>query len=104
MGAGGGQSKKFKSVSPHSFLYTTRANISHERIEQIRVCACSTPAYKGVAGVHEVCTLTQPRRTISCRIGMAQSKVKQTPLHFRLHFCLFLQSDGSLDMFAQEGV
>ena len=62
MSAGGGQSKKFKSISPHGFLYTTRANTSHEVAEQIRVCAGSTPAYKGVAGVHEVCALTQPRR------------------------------------------
>ena len=55
------QSKIVKSVSPHSFLYTTRANTSHEVAEQIRVCVGSTPAYKGVAGVYEVCTLTEPR-------------------------------------------
>ena len=60
--AGGGQSRKIKSVSPHGFLYTTRADTSHEVAEQIRVCVGSTPAYKGVAGVHEVCTLTEPRR------------------------------------------
>ncbi|MGM9663856.1 MAG: hypothetical protein ACI3XF_03345, partial [Eubacteriales bacterium] len=39
--------------------YTTRANTSHESAEQIRVCIGSTPAYKGVAGVYEVCALTE---------------------------------------------
>ena len=38
-----------------------RANTSHEVAEQIRVCAGSTPAYKGVAGVYEVCTLTEEK-------------------------------------------
>ena len=77
MSAGGGQSTKINSVSPHGFLYTTRANTSHERIEQIRVCAGSTPAYKGVAGVYEVCTLTEEKAG-TLPIGMAQSKVEQT--------------------------
>ena len=76
MSAGGGQSKIVKIISPHSFLYTTRANTSHERIEQIRVCAGSTPAYKGVAGVHEVCALTEPRRW--ARFGKAGKGTEQS--------------------------
>ena len=40
------------------FNYTTRANISHEKAEQIRARIVCTPAYKGVAGVGEVSTLT----------------------------------------------
>ena len=39
-----------------------------------------------------------------CRIGMAQSKVEQTPLHLNLYFWLYPRSDGLLDMFAPEGV
>ena len=78
MSAGGGQIKMFKFVSPHGFLYTTRANTSHERIEQIRVCVGSTPAYKGVAGVHEVCALTEEKACSLPYIGIAPSKVEQT--------------------------
>ena len=33
----------------HSFIYTTRANISHEKAEQIRARIVCTPAEKGVA-------------------------------------------------------
>ena len=109
--ADGGQSKKLKSVSPHGFLYTTRANTSHERIEQIRVCVGSTPAYKGVAGVYEVCALTEPRRR--ARFGKAGTpavsawhgaKSSRQPVHLSLYSRLYPRSDGSLDMFAQEGV
>ena len=38
-------------AAPHSFSYTTRANISYEKAEQIRARIACTPAYKGVAGV-----------------------------------------------------
>ena len=34
-----------------NFGYTTRANISHERAEQIRARIACTPAYKGAAGI-----------------------------------------------------
>ena len=37
----------------HSFIYTTRANISHEKAEQIRARIVCTPAYKGAAGVEK---------------------------------------------------
>ena len=37
---------------------TTRANISHEEVEQIRARIVRTPAYKCVAGVGEVCAST----------------------------------------------
>ena len=75
VGAGGGQSKKQSFVSLHSFTYTTRANISHERAEQIRVCVGSTPAYKGVAGVYEVCALTEQKAwTPAYRHGTEQSR------------------------------
>ena len=33
-------------AAPHSFIYTTRANISHERAEQIRARIVCTPAEK----------------------------------------------------------
>ena len=36
----------------------TRANISHEKAEQIRARIACTPAYKGVAGVDKVSALT----------------------------------------------
>ena len=42
----------------HNFSYTTRANISHEKTEQIRARIVSTPAEKGWAGVDGVCALT----------------------------------------------
>ena len=35
----------------HSFIYTTRANISHEKAEQIRARIVCTPAEKRGAGV-----------------------------------------------------
>ena len=38
--------------------YTTRANIAHEKAEQIRARIVCTPAYKGVAGVNLICALT----------------------------------------------
>jgi len=41
-----------------NFIYTTRANISHEKAEQIRARIVCTPAYIGVAGVNLVCALT----------------------------------------------
>ena len=34
-------------AAPHDFSYTTRANISHERAEQIRARIVCTPAEKG---------------------------------------------------------
>ena len=39
----------------HNFSYTTRANISHEKAEQIRARIVCTPAEKCVAGVNLVC-------------------------------------------------
>ena len=39
-----------------------------------------------------------------CRIGMAQSKAEQTTCAFEPVLFPLSQSDGSLDMFAQEGV
>ena len=36
-------------TAPHGFLYTTRANISHEKAEQIRARIVCTPAEKWVA-------------------------------------------------------
>ena len=38
--------------------YTTRANIAHEKAEQIRARIVCTPAYIGVAGVGKVSALT----------------------------------------------
>ena len=45
-------------AAPNGFIYTTRANISHEKAEQIRARIACTPAYKGVAGVGLVPALT----------------------------------------------
>jgi hypothetical protein len=36
-------------AAPHDFSYTTRANISHEKAEQIRARIVCTPAEKWVA-------------------------------------------------------
>ena len=55
-------------TAPRNFSYTTRANIAHERAEQIRARIVCTPAYIGVAGVDRVCALT----------GLS----KQTPSHY----------------------
>ena len=43
----------------HSFSYTTRANISHEKTEQIRARIVCTPAKKRWAGVDKVNALTE---------------------------------------------
>ena len=45
-------------AAPHDFCYTTRANISHEKAEQIRARIVCTPAEKRGAGVNLVCALT----------------------------------------------
>ena len=42
----------------HGFVYTTRANTSHEKAEQIRARIVCTPAEKRGAGVNLVCALT----------------------------------------------
>ena len=41
------------------FNYTTRANIAHEKAEQIRARIACTPAYIGAAGVGLVCAWTE---------------------------------------------
>ena len=43
----------------YGFSYTTRANIAHERAEQIRARITCTPAYIGAAGVGLVPALTK---------------------------------------------
>ena len=45
-------------TAPHDFSHTTRANISHEKAEQIRARIVCTPAEKRLAGVNLVCALT----------------------------------------------
>ena len=45
----------------HNFNYTTRANISHEKAEQIRARIACTPAEKRGAGVGLIPTLTKAR-------------------------------------------
>ena len=42
----------------HSFIHTTRANISHEKAEQIRARIVCTPAEKRGAGVNLASALT----------------------------------------------
>ena len=46
-------------ATPHGFSYTTRANISHEKAEQIRARIVCTPAEKRGAGVDKVSALTE---------------------------------------------
>ena len=96
--------QKQSFVSSHGFIYTTRANTSHEVAEQIRVCAGSTPAYKDAAGVYEVCALTAGKAWTSAASAWHKAKSSRQPVHLSLYFRLSLRSDGSLDMFAQEGI
>ena len=44
---------------PHDFSHTTRANITHEKAEQIRARIAYTPAEKRGAGVDKVSALTE---------------------------------------------
>ena len=46
-------------IAPRNLNYTTRANISHEKAEQIRARIVCTPAEKRWAGVNGVSTLTE---------------------------------------------
>ena len=48
-------------TAPHDFSHTTRANISHEKAEQIRARIVCTPAEKRWAGVNPVHALTEAR-------------------------------------------
>ena len=43
----GGKAKVGSFAAPHSFSYTTRANIAREKAEQIRARIVCTPAYIG---------------------------------------------------------
>ena len=59
MRAARGKEKIDSFAAPHDFCYTTRANISHEKAEQIRARIVCTPAYKGAAGVGLIPALTE---------------------------------------------
>ena len=54
-----GQSENRWFCALRNFIYTTRANIAHEEVEQIRARIVCTPAYIGAAGVNLVCALTE---------------------------------------------
>ena len=54
----GGKAKVGGFAAPRNLVYTTRANISHEKAEQIRARIVCTPAYKGAAGVGGACAPT----------------------------------------------
>ena len=56
---GTGQSESRRFCALHGFNYTTRANISHEKAEQIRARIACTPAEKWVAGVNLASALTE---------------------------------------------
>ena len=56
--AGNGRAKVGSLATLYNFSYTTRANIAHERTEQIRARIVCTPAYKGAAGVNLARALT----------------------------------------------
>ena len=53
-----GKGKIGSFTAPHDFSHTTRANISHEKAEQIRARIVCTPAYIGLAGVGGACAPT----------------------------------------------
>ena len=53
-----GRAKVGGFAALRSLNHTTRANISHEKAEQIRARIACTPAYKGAAGVGGVSALT----------------------------------------------
>ena len=55
----GGRAKVGGFIAPRNLNYTTRANISHEKAEQIRARIICTPAYKCVAGVGLIPALTE---------------------------------------------
>ena len=57
--AGNGRAKVGSLATLYNFSYTTRANTSHEKAEQIRARIVCTPAYKCVAGVELICALTE---------------------------------------------
>ena len=79
MSAGGGQSKIVKSVSLHGFLYTTRANTSHEVAEQIRVCKNPRPHIREWrACMKSVRRHSQGAERALAKRERAQSKVEQT--------------------------
>ena len=54
-----GRAKVGGFAAPHDFSYTTRANISHEEVEQIRARIACTPARKRWAGVNKVSAPTE---------------------------------------------
>ena len=57
--AGNGRAKVGSLATLYNFSHTTRANISHEKAEQIRARIACTPAEKKRgAGVDEVCART----------------------------------------------
>ena len=58
MRAAQGKAKTDSLTALRNFNYTTRANIAHEKAEQIRARIVCTPAEKCVAGVDGVSTLT----------------------------------------------
>ena len=59
--AGNGNAKVGSLATLYNFVYTTRANISHEEAEQIRARIVCTPAEKRWAGVGLICALTKAR-------------------------------------------
>ena len=54
-----GKAKTDSLTALRNLNYTTRANISHEKAEQIRARIVCTPAYKGAAGVGLIPALTE---------------------------------------------
>ena len=56
--AANGRAKVGDFTAPRNLGYTTRANMSHEKTEQICARIVCTPAEKRGAGVDLICTLT----------------------------------------------
>ena len=54
-----GGAKVGSFTTSHDFNHTTRANISHEKAEQIRARIVCTPAESALAGVNLICALTE---------------------------------------------
>ena len=91
-------------LSPWLYLSHACEHITRKNRADSRMRAGSTPAYKGVAGVHEVCALTEGKACAPAASAWHKAKSSRHPVHLNLYSCLYLQSDGVLDMFAQEGV
>ena len=74
--AGNGNAKAGSLATLYNFVYTTRANISHEKAEQIRARIVCTPAEKRGAGVAGVRALTELSKQTSSHHVRTQTRTQ----------------------------